>query len=140
MNAMDYCNQNANAVSWYSLELDGERNLSPHFKVKEFACEDGSDYICIHPALVKLLESIRAKFKSPVIINSAYRTPKHNFKVGGSPSSRHILGFAADISVLDVPAADVAHYAREINAGGVGQYPDFTHVDVYGFGRRWYKT
>ena len=34
-------------VKTYSLKSDGDKQLSPHFKVKEFRCKDGSDKILI---------------------------------------------------------------------------------------------
>ena len=34
----------------------------------------------------------------PLKINSGYRTPEHNAKVGGVPNSQHIHGKALDIS------------------------------------------
>jgi uncharacterized protein YcbK (DUF882 family) len=34
----------------------------------------------------------------------------------------------------------VADWANEEGFGGVGRYPDFTHVDVHGSERRWDKT
>lgn len=40
------------AIKSYSLKLDGNRNLIDNFKVKEFACKDGTDVILIDDALV----------------------------------------------------------------------------------------
>jgi len=77
------------AVKIYSLKLDGNKNLIDNFKVKEFACKDGTDAILIDDALVVALQKIRDHFAQPVTINSAYRTDAWNKKVGGSPSSQH---------------------------------------------------
>lgn len=43
------------------------------------------------------LEPLREHCQKPIIINSAYRTPDGNKAVGGSPSSLHLEGLAADI-------------------------------------------
>ena len=70
-------------INGYSKAKDGNKRLSAHFKVKEFACRDGSDAVLVAPRLVMVLESIRTHFGSAVVINSAYRTPQYNAKVGG---------------------------------------------------------
>ena len=117
----------------YSKSKQGNLQLSRNFKVKEFACKDGSDVVFIAPKLVVILQSIRDYFNKPVNINSAYRTPTHNKKVGGVKYSQHTYGMAADIVVKGENPEDVAAVARKFlgnNKGGVGIYSTFTHVDV----------
>ena len=36
---------------------------------------------------------------APIIINSGYRSPQLNRKIGGAPNSNHLTGCAADIRV-----------------------------------------
>ena len=121
-------------INGYSKAKDGNKRLSAHFKVREFACGDGSDAILVAPRLVMVLESIRTHFASAVIINSAYRTPQYNAKVGGVTDSQHCYGTAADIVVRGKTPAQVAAYARQLmpDWGGVGVYSQkgFTHIDV----------
>ena len=116
----------------YSKAASGGKQLSAHFKVREFACGDGSDAVLVAPRLVMVLETIRAHFGAPVVIHSAYRTPQYNAKVNGAAHSQHCYGMAADISVKDQTPAAVAAYARQLmpDWGGVGIYKSFTHVDV----------
>ena len=47
------------------------------------------------------LDEAREYTNIPFIINSAYRSPEHNAKVGGKPGSSHIKGLAVDISAKD---------------------------------------
>lgn len=47
----------------------------------------------------ELLEPIRGLFKKPVIVNSGFRYPELNEKIGGSKTSQHCRGEAADIVV-----------------------------------------
>ena len=96
------------ALQAYSLARDGSTALSPHFCVREFRCKDGSDPVFIDTALAELLERIREHFGKPVTINSAYRTPQYNKKVGGASNSQHVKGTACDIAVKDVPPKAVA--------------------------------
>lgn len=54
------------------------------------------------------LEKIRAIFDAPIHINSAYRSPAVNKAVGGSPTSAHLTGFAADIEVTGMTSRGVS--------------------------------
>lgn len=121
-------------INAYSKAKDGGKKLSTHFKVKEFACKDGSDAVLVAPRLVMVLQSIRSHFGAAVTINSGYRTPQYNTKVGGVAQSQHCYGTAADITVKGQTPAAVAAYARQLmpDWGGVGVYSQkgFTHIDI----------
>ena len=119
-------------INAYSKAKDGNKKLSSNFKVSEFACKDGSDTVLVAPRLVMVLQTIRDRFGAAVTINSGYRTPQYNTKVGGVAHSQHCYGTAADITVKGQKPADVAAYARQLmpDWGGVGIYSTFTHVDV----------
>lgn len=130
----------------YSRTKDGGTLLSPNFRVREFACRDGSDPVFIDSTLVDLLQRIRDHFGQPVTITSGYRTAEHNAKVGGAKSSQHLLGRAADIQVADTSVEDVAAYAESLMPawGGVGRYPvkagrakGWVHVDTRTNKSRW---
>lgn len=118
----------------YSKAASGGKQLSAHFKVREFACGDGSDAVLVAPRLVMILETIRAHFGTAVTINSGYRTSQYNAQVGGVAHSQHCYGMAADITVRGQAPATVAAYARQLmpDWGGVGVYAQkgFTHIDV----------
>lgn len=127
------------AVKIYSKKNNGSAKLSANFTVKEFACKDGSDKILIDTDLVLTLQKIRDHFGKAVTINSAYRNPNYNKKIGGVSNSQHTKGTAADIVVKGVAPEEVAKYAEYImpNAGGIGLYPSFVHVDVRAKRSRW---
>lgn len=103
-----------------------------HFTGKEFRCKDGTEEFLFCPNLIEVLERIRKIVNSPVIINSGYRTPEWNTKVGGTKCSYHMKGMAADIVVKGHTTKEVAKIADEImkNHGGVIRYTNFVHVDV----------
>ena len=113
------------------LSVDGNKKITEHFKLKEFACNN-SEAIIISEKLCYILEAIRAHFGKSVIITSGYRTPEHNAKVGGATKSQHMLGLAADIKITGVNPSDIASYARTLmpTYGGIGIYSAFTHIDV----------
>ena len=126
-------------VRAYSKAKNGNTALTKNFKVREFACNDGSDVIFISMDLVEILQKIRDHFGKPVNINSAYRTPAYNKKVDGAAYSQHLYGMAADISISGVSPKTVADYAETLlpKTGGIGIYQTFTHVDVRTNKSRW---
>ena len=127
-------------VRSYSLAAEGDRQAAPHFKVREFACKDGSDPVFVSPRLAGVLEAIRTHFGAPVTITSGYRTPAHNAATrGSSPRSQHLYGLAADIQVEGAVPTAVAAYAETLlpDAGGIGIYDTFTHIDVRPQKSRW---
>ena len=127
------------AIKAYSKAKDGNKKLSTNFRVKEFACTDGSDPIFIDSDLVNILQKIRTHFGKSVTITSAYRTPGKNKAVGGTTYSQHLYGRAADIKVNGVSPKKVAAYAETLlkNKGGIGTYSTFTHIDVRTTKSRW---
>ena len=123
----------------YSKKKEGNNQVSKNFKVKEFACKDGSDTIFIDSNLVDVLQTIRDHFNKPVIINSGYRTENYNKKIGGAEYSQHMYGKAVDIRVSGVKPKEVAEFAETLipNIGGIGIYNSFTHIDVRVKRSRW---
>ena len=136
------------SIREYSMTRDSTRQLSPSFRVREFACK-GSDVVLIDDELVVLLQCIREHFGKPVHITSGYRTAAHNAAVGGSKSSQHLLGRAADFYVEGVDVATVAAYAETLlpGRGGIGRYPKdakhptrktgWVHIDTRAGKSRW---
>ena len=127
-------------VKVYSLAAEGAKQITPHFKVREFACSDGSDAVFVSPTLADILENVRVHYGRPVTITSGYRTVSYNKTVSGSAAaSQHCNGLAADIKVKGVAPADVADYAETLlpGTGGIGRYSTFTHIDVRADKARW---
>ena len=117
-------------VEVFSIRKNAQYKVSPNFKVAEFQCKDGSDTVYIDTDFVKnVLQNIRTHFNQPVTINSAYRTPEYNKKIGGATNSYHMKGRAFDIVVKGYTPAEVAQYALKINVPGIIQYNTFVHLD-----------
>ena len=125
-------------VITYSKKIDGSKSVAKNFKVKEFACRDGSDKILLCTETVEILQAVRDYFGKPVVINSAYRTPTYNKKIGGATKSQHIAGTACDIKVSGVPPAAVASFLEKFYPKhGIGLYPTFVHIDSRGYKVYW---
>lgn len=117
-------------IKTYSLSKDGDHNISANFKVREFKCKDGSDTIVCDDTFVALkLQAIRNHFGQPITVNSAYRTPSYNAKVGGAKNSYHMKGQAFDIVVKGVSLDEVCKYAETIGVLGIIRYNSFVHLD-----------
>ena len=58
-----------------------------------------------HPAHTGTPPNLGGEKDTPIIINSGYRSPKLNKKVGGSPTSNHLMGCAVDIRVYGIEQA-----------------------------------
>lgn len=113
--------------------IDGRAS---NFQIKEFACRDGSDEILIDGELVRRLQDLRDKF-GVTTINSAYRTPAWNAKVGGAPASQHVQGRASDTVCKGTSPLEVAMTAEAWGMGGIGLYSSFTHIDTRSGKARW---
>lgn len=81
------------------------------------------------------LDKMRELLGVPITINSGYRTKAHNKRVGGSPNSSHLFGYAADIHCYS--QFDLEHKVKIAYKAGfrrIGQYKTkngnyFIHLD-----------
>lgn len=62
---------------------------------------------------VNVLQPVREHYGKGVKVNSGYRSPEVNASVGGSKTSDHCKGQAADIEIPGVANADLAAYIRD---------------------------
>ena len=67
------------------------------------------------------LESLRAKLRleyrdAVIIVSSGYRSPELNLVIGGSKTSAHMLGLAADISCPDITPLELAQFIADTMA------------------------
>jgi len=112
-------------------------DLSKNFSRSEFACKCGCGFDTVDAELIKNLQAIRDAL-GLVAITSACRCPSHNKQVGGSKTSQHLYGRAADIVVSGVSPRDVQEFCKEeLSLGGLGRYENFTHVDSRTGHARW---
>jgi len=69
-----------------------------------------------------LLEPIRKQF-GPIMVNSGYRMSKLNKKIGGSPTSQHVFGQAADINAVKYNTPEGrAEMAKWVSANLKGKF------------------
>ena len=109
------------------VQLNSQANLSEHFKLGEMTKSSSHPEVYnipSHEAIANLkrvcgwLEVLRKRYGGPIIINSGYRSPQLNRKIGGVATSNHLTGCAVDIRVTGMEqliryAAILLDYADE---------------------------
>lgn len=121
--------------------------LTANFTLREFECNDGTTvpekYISNVNKLAYNLQVLRDELKKPIHINSGYRHPDYNKRIGGAKFSQHLTASASDITVRDITPKKLARTILKLikqgkmNEGGVGLYNGFVHYDIRGKKARW---
>ena len=113
------------------IQLNSQAKLSEHFVLGEFTRSNSHPEVYnipTHEAIANLkrvcewLEVLRERAGGPIRINSGYRSPQLNKKVGGVPTSNHLTGCAVDIRVADM--GQLIRYAAILM-----DYADESHQD-----------
>ncbi len=121
--------------------------LTDNFTLQEFACHDGTavpaELVPNVKDLAKNLQVLRNALGESIRVNSGYRTPAYNKKIGGVSNSQHLQAKAADIVVKSKTPKELAAVIEKLIAagkmkqGGIGIYPGFVHYDIRGEKARW---
>jgi uncharacterized protein YcbK (DUF882 family) len=121
--------------------------LTENFTLSEFDCDDGSktpqSVIDQLEKVADNLQVLRKYLGKSIQVNSGYRSPSYNVKIGGASKSQHVLGNAADIvvegytpkQVFDV--IELLQERGEMSVGGLHAYETFVHYDIRGHFARW---
>ena len=120
------------------IQLNSQAKLSDHFTLGEFTRSNSHPEVYnipTHEAIANLkrvcewLEVLRKRYnekygvgEEPIRINSGYRSPQLNKKIGGVPTSNHLTGCAVDIRVADM--GQLIRYAAILM-----DYADESHQD-----------
>ena len=86
----------------------------------------------------KILDEARERFGKPIKVNSGYRCKELNAMVGGSATSQHMTGEAADITaknkkqnkVLFEIIKQIGGYHQLIWEKGTDEFPQWIHVSI----------
>ena len=114
-----------------TVQLNIQAKLSPHFTLGEMTKSSSHPEVYnipSHEAIANLkrvcgwLEALRERYGKPIVINSGYRSPQLNKKIGGVATSNHLTGCAADIRVENME--QLIRYANILL-----DYADESHQD-----------
>lgn len=102
------------------------------FKNTEFDSKDlPNSWVNMDFEFMKLIDELRGRVGSPIIINSAFRTKSHNLKVGGKSNSSHTRGLAVDLKVSSSEHRFlIVKCALELGITRIGIYKTFVHLDI----------
>jgi len=127
------------------------QRLTPHQVIEAHAKEKGGVWNKLPPKAwwtrmgytLRVVDRIAVQLKMPVEeIVSAYRCPIYNARCAGAKSgSWHQANVAVDVR-FPVRASVVTSTSRNLRdrglfKGGVGGYPNFTHIDTRGTNMNW---
>jgi hypothetical protein len=90
--------------------------------------------------IAEVMQNVKGLFGgAPIKVNSWYRDPVTNRRVGGASQSRHMVGDAVDFHIPGVSLKDV--YDRLdpwwASRGGLARGQGFVHIDGRGYRARW---
>lgn len=123
---------------------DFDEKITKNFKVKEFACKDGTKELYIDIELVEKLQAIREYIECPIIIVCGYRTESYNKTCKGATKSKHLTGEAIDFTIKDnitgqdiMDDTNIFYFANDLNndfkINRIGIYThraiNFIHID-----------
>jgi hypothetical protein len=130
------------------MPVDLNQKLSEHFSLNEFitsqtASRKGIDNTPspevverLRQLCTEVLEPARAAL-GPLRISSGFRCEKLNTSIGGSKTSAHCKGYAADVIPLQASRREFARWVKEnckfdqiILEYGTPQNPDWIHVSI----------
>ena len=126
---------------------DNRKEAVSYFKISEFDSKDGAEMpYDVKMNVIELIDNLnvlRQELKSPLYVNSGYRSPEHNKNIGGSLNSQHLTGKAADIRSNEYTPKQIKDKIEELikvgkmKQGGLSAYNTFVHYDIRGKKARW---
>lgn len=119
-------------------------NLSKHVTQAEFESSDASirygipnkmglsEFNRAKELCENVFEPIRAHLNAPIKVNSGYRSPALNKRIGGAKNSQHVLGEAIDLDLHDRDLfewiIDNIDFDQLIFEGGTTDKADWFHI------------
>jgi hypothetical protein len=90
--------------------------------------------------IAEVMQNVKGLFGgAPIKVNSWYRDPVTNRRVGGASQSRHMVGDAVDFHIPGVSLVDVYNRLDPWwgSRGGLARGQGFVHIDGRGYRARW---
>ena len=106
--------------------------MMTYFKMTEFTCKCGCKACNMDKDFLDMIDEARYFAEVPFKITSGYRCKDHNKFVGGSSTSSHLKGYAADIKYTsELQLVKIIHGLTLAGFSRIGINADkkFIHVD-----------
>lgn len=103
-----------------------------HFKMSEFTCKCGCKSCKMDSKFLQMIDNAREYARTFFVVTSGYRCKEHNKHVGGSATSSHQYGYAADIKYTN--ELQLVHIIFGLTKAGftrigINMSKKFVHVD-----------
>ena len=119
-------------------------NLSPNFTLEELTHSEIAERLGLDNTpdetvkanlvrLARMLEDVRRALGRPIMVNSAYRSPKVNEAVGSKPTSQHCIGCAADIKVPGLTPDNIVKEILKTNIEFdqlIREFDSWVHISI----------
>ena len=102
---------------------------------------DNDGFARVDPNVWVKLTVVGRRMGKQFTVNSGYRSPEYNRRIGGAKRSMHMSGKAIDISTRGWSTEEKADFIRKCSQEGflgIGTYGTFIHIDI-GSRRFWTK-
>lgn len=113
--------------------------LTSNFKLSEFMRTSHSDFEELTYQqfnniyeVAKYLQFLRDEFKTPIYINSGFRSNLVNKKVAGAFNSKHLSGLACDFTTRnrDIDSQIYGFIKERNECSQLIKYPNFIHLAI----------
>ena len=89
----------------------------------------------VNPRVIEQFEKLQKAYGKKIGIESGYRDPEHNARVGGAKHSQHIKGTALDLDTGHLSREErikIIKIASAMGFQGIGVYQNNLHIDIAG--------
>ncbi len=119
-------------------EFPASRWRWENFTPRELACR-GTGRLMVDFKSLDCLQKLRDTLGKPLVLNSAYRSPEHNFAVRGARQSQHLRARAFDVKMAGHDPEQFEAAARECGFTSFGYYvrQGFMHIDTRKTPAKW---
>lgn len=117
----------------------GELVHTEHRTLYEANAAESAAHLPALRALAAMLQAVRDHYGAPVVVHSAFRGLALNTAIGGSKTSQHMRGEAADLHVVGVGLYEVFAWVRDesglpygqlILEGSIPDRPTWLHLSL----------
>lgn len=108
---------------------DGSEFILPHFRLNEFLKGERGRFGFFSTSIARTIEDLRVLLGKPLIINSAYRSPKRNSAIGGATWSRHVYGDSIDFKVPGLALTTLRDACLKLGVSFYQIYQTHVHCD-----------